>query len=582
MIVASWAEPWFEDAAVNTVFTVLEKTADQEARDSNIVHFVKLKKKLSELIPERDLQLESMKRWQRIDGIVYTIESAQYKANKISEEISSFENENLLVRMIKQNDLKKEVNEKGELSKWGKYLRAPDVYFEILEKCKDKLTSLKSIADVRRGITTGINEFFYLQKKEGDHKPHTIKCKTSRDWIGEIEEEYLKTVIKSPKESDIIIINPDNLKNYLFVCSKSKEELKAEGHFGALNYIEWGEKQRTKNNVKWIDVPSVQGRKYWWNIEEKEYSQFLWPKAFNDRFIIFNNHEYLVADRLYEITLKNKKEKDVLSYVLNSTVQHLFIEVNGRVNLGDGALDNMTYEAGDCEIINPKIIKNKGLKNKFLTRKIQSASKEVLNKDRIELDTTILEALGLDTKEYSAKIYHGVTQMVRERLELPKMRKKQKKQKVQISYDQVKESVIKECIGITLKIFPEYFYKIGEEGKEYDDLEFDIYNTSGKPLKYEYFMGRYTLKDESGQEIFTTNSLSKAEFAILLAKHNVIRLKIPRDWKVAETIVENYRNYIKQLKGQIELNANQKLHSWSEAEKMTKEILDEYGLLQLN
>ena len=75
MIVASWAEPWFEDSSVNTVFTVLEKTDDENERDENLVHFVKLKKKLSELIPERDLQLESTKRWQRVDGIINTIDS---------------------------------------------------------------------------------------------------------------------------------------------------------------------------------------------------------------------------------------------------------------------------------------------------------------------------------------------------------------------------------------------------------------------------------------------------------------------------------------------------------------------------
>ncbi len=579
MIVASWAEPWFEDAAVNTVFTVLERTAAKEERNSNIVHFVKLKKKLSELIPERDLQLESIKRWQRIDRIVHTIESAKHNANKITDEISSFGNENLQVRMIRQEDLKNEVDKKAELSKWGKYLRAPDVYFDILEKCKDKLVALKSISEVRRGITTGINEFFYLQKIEDHPTTKTVKCKNSRGWVGELETEYLKKVIKSPKESDSIIINPDRLKNYIFVCNKSKKELKAEGHIGALNYIEWGEKQRTKNNMKWTDVPSVQGRKYWWSFGEKEFSQFLWPKAYNDRFAIFKNDGYLVADRLYEISLNKEQEREVLSYILNSTVQNLLIEANGRVNLGDGALDNMTYEAGDCEIIKPETIRNRKLERKILSRKMQSIFNETKNKDRIALDTAVLEALGLDPKEYLPKIYKGITQMVRERLELPKMRKKQKKQKVQISYDQVKESVIKECIGNAFKKFPEDFYTIGEVGREYDDLEFEVYNTSGKPLTYEYFMGQYTLKDESGQEIFTTNGLSKAEFAILLAKPNTFSLKIPRDEKVAKSIIKNYRNYIKQLKEQIELNANQKLHSWSEAEKMTKEILDDYGLI---
>ncbi len=47
--------------------------------------------------------------------------------------------------------------------KWGgKYLRAPDIYWTILEKGRDKLVRLGDVADVRRGFTTGVNEFFYL------------------------------------------------------------------------------------------------------------------------------------------------------------------------------------------------------------------------------------------------------------------------------------------------------------------------------------------------------------------------------------------------------------------------------------
>jgi hypothetical protein len=55
---------------------------------------------------------------------------------------------------------------KYEGNKWGgKYLRAPDIFFTILEKGKGKLVRLGDIAEVRRGITTGCNEFFILITK---------------------------------------------------------------------------------------------------------------------------------------------------------------------------------------------------------------------------------------------------------------------------------------------------------------------------------------------------------------------------------------------------------------------------------
>ena len=59
--------------------------------------------------------------------------------------------------------------------------------FEILEKCKNKLVPLKEIAEIRRGCTTGINEFFYLDDEK------------IRQWG--VEKEFLVPVIKSPKEA---------------------------------------------------------------------------------------------------------------------------------------------------------------------------------------------------------------------------------------------------------------------------------------------------------------------------------------------------------------------------------------------
>ena len=66
--------------------------------------------------------------------------------------------------------------------KWGgKYLRAPDIYWTILEKGRDKLVRLGDVAEVRRGFTTGANEFFYLD------------AEAVQRWG--IEEEFLKPVV---------------------------------------------------------------------------------------------------------------------------------------------------------------------------------------------------------------------------------------------------------------------------------------------------------------------------------------------------------------------------------------------------
>lgn len=55
-------------------------------------------------------------------------------------------------------------------------------------------------------------------------------------WL--IEREFLRPVIKSPRECKSIVIKPEDLKHKIFMCRKNREELRGSS---ALRYIEWGE-----------------------------------------------------------------------------------------------------------------------------------------------------------------------------------------------------------------------------------------------------------------------------------------------------------------------------------------------------
>ncbi|MCS6869467.1 MAG: hypothetical protein NZX11_12275, partial [Thermus sp.] len=68
------------------------------------------------------------------------------------------------VRLIEQEAgaLLQEAQENGRYQggKWGGlYLRAPEIYYRILERFGDKLVRLKDVAEVRFGIKTGANDF---------------------------------------------------------------------------------------------------------------------------------------------------------------------------------------------------------------------------------------------------------------------------------------------------------------------------------------------------------------------------------------------------------------------------------------
>jgi len=264
---------------------------------------------------------------------------------------------------------------KYEGNKWGgKFLRAPDIFYTILKKGKGKLVRLGDIAEVRFGIKTGANDFFYLPSKyfdlkdEGDYYRLIPKQEGLPDDI-KIEKEFLKPVIKSPRECKSIIINPNDLKYKVFVCHKSKSELRGTG---ALKYIEWGEKQ------KYHKKPTCASRQKWWDLRKTKISQALCMMSYNDRHIFWKNNQFIVDARFYDIY--SDVEPDKLVFSLNSIISFLNVELNGRVNLGEGALDFKVYEAYKIYILDPSLLDKSKINNILIdlsTRETGSIFKEL-------------------------------------------------------------------------------------------------------------------------------------------------------------------------------------------------------------
>lgn len=306
--------------------------------------------------------------------------------------------------------------------KWGgKYLRAPDIYFTILEKGKGKLVKLGSVADIRRGFTTGANAFFYLEPLGPGSKPGLLRVRNGAGWEGEIEEEFLKPVIKSPRESRTIIIDSSKLKYRLFMCNKDRQALAG---MKALEYIEWGEKQNYQKR------PTCKSRSLWWNLGNQPSPTAIWFKAFNDVFLVPLGQKGLYSsDRFYSIYSTNSSDREnSWAITLNNIIVPLMTELNGRSNLGEGALDNMTYEASRNLVINTKLVNGEKIN---IRREIQNIFTECgLNPesnipimeqepnplpDRKALDDIVFDALGL-TEEERKDVYRAVCQLVWQRL----------------------------------------------------------------------------------------------------------------------------------------------------------------------
>jgi len=291
-------------------------------------------------------------------------------------------------------------------NKWGgKYLRAPDIYWTILEKGKGKFVRLGDIATVRRGFTTGANEFFYLDEEK------------IKEW--RIEEEFLKPVIKSPRECKSIIINPHDLKYKVFMCHKSKKELIGTN---ALKYIEWGEKQGFHKN------PTCSSRLKWWVINENRNVDIIIPRTFNDRYISYIgkvNH----SDRFYGLKSGRFNE---LNLYFNSFLYMLFSESLAKRNLGLGALDLNIYEflkipildLKKTDIINLEILNQASINSIFDEINInpKMSIRDQIPKPtqiRKNLDDIIFNFLEF-TEEEKKEIYLAVCELVKNRLEKAK------------------------------------------------------------------------------------------------------------------------------------------------------------------
>ena len=322
-------------------------------------------------------------------------------------------------------------------NKWGgKFLRAPEIFYTILKKGKGKLVRLGDIAEVRFGIKTGANDFFYLPskyfdiKEEGDY----YRLIPKRDNLPrdiKIEKEFLKPVIKSPKECKTIIIKPEDLKHKVFICNKPKKELKGTG---ALKYIEWGEKMRFNK------VPTIKGRRSWYGLPKLPVANILFNQIFFERFIFPLNKYELLVDHAYYYLIYPKNPV-FLTFSLNSSISILITELFGRLNLGEGALQTYGPEMRMLIIFNPKFLeKNKKVEmimDRLSQREIRSIfeelgfdpSKPIREQepnplpDRAELDNIIFDELGL-TKEERKEVYWAVAELVKQRLEKARSLKK--------------------------------------------------------------------------------------------------------------------------------------------------------------
>lgn len=522
-IIESKVERWFEDADVNTCIIILEKCKDQKERDDNLVRFAYLFKPLRHFIPPAHDMWEKQK--ERLDAI-------EKLEKTILAHNDFYRNDELRIYPKKQSELWEEGFDTEENkytgSKWGKYLRAPAIFFTILEKGKDKLVPLKEIADVRFGIKTGANEFFYLTEEEiekkGIEKEFWMHKDENENWV----PNY---IIKSSKECKSITAKQEDLKFRVLMINKEKKSLNKTN---VLKWIKKGEREGFHHR------PTCASRgKQWYDLGIWEKPDFVWSDAYNIRFAVYETQKTWADKRFFFITVHNKRNYDIVLAFLNSTIIPLLIEISGITSLGEGAVYTNVYWLEVLGVPTHKIISSRDLSpvlEKLKTREVLSifdeigastpdeVSLEKVKPDRRELDKIVMgDILGL-TEEEQLEVYRAVVDLVKSRIE--KAKSVDKKGKTKEGFDiELLTKTIKEKLGDKLL---GNFYKDKILNQKNIKTVKLFHPTKEVEIKKDFLKGGGWLL-LSGKDLIECQNESEAEYLKIWLESGLEEVKVPKD-----------------------------------------------------
>ena len=280
---------------------------------------------------------------------------------------------------ISQGDLLKEGSDdaaprvKYTDDKWGKYLRAPDIYWTILKQGKDKLVSIEP--SIGKVVTVSWS-------RQGRNS----EIMASKDHLS---GEATIPVLKSPREFDDIIIKSSDVKTHLRIALID-------------------EKQIVRTPLVWDDIRG-----------ERHICRF------NPEMIAFTHN-------FHGIYLHNPDIAWQICASLNSTLTWLFIEALGRRGLGGGAVRILVEDLKRIPLlIHPEHLSRESGKDlqpiftELTSRSVKDISAEItknkqnvfdVTPDRLALDDIIFDALNLTQGERD-DVYEAVVHLVEARLQ---------------------------------------------------------------------------------------------------------------------------------------------------------------------
>lgn len=303
--------------------------------------------------------------------------------------------------------------------KWGQYLRAPDIWFELLRRGVPHWVPVGDLAEVRFGFKTGVDKFFCVRDITDAELAAASPAAFKRKWAispedteqvrivqsGDgsphlVEARFLEPELHSLMEAQGIVVRKQDVAKHVINAPVARAQLRGTHLERYLAYAErqgWNSgatvRQRTETGP-WYDLGlrPPEGR-----------AQLFWPKAQQYRHLAPWNADHLPANNnLYDVWARGSLDARLLWAVLNSTVVALSKHQYGRAA---GIEGNLKTEVVD---VNMMLVPDPRVASPMLAKRLLAAAEAMAARlsartlpdefemdDRRELDDGVLELLGV-------------------------------------------------------------------------------------------------------------------------------------------------------------------------------------------
>jgi hypothetical protein len=604
-------EPWFVGARVATTVTILRRQDDTAKRMQNIIRFIQLRRPIAEILSNDGTMAGAVKSADEFRHEILSLRQStvnnRYRARLVNQGEIWREGVRLGVIMGKSEYAESQDPDQqvGEYygGKWGMYLRAPDLWFELLDNYGKNFTPLGAIAEIRFGVKSGKDAFFFpidcsdeclskdlnawtfeLQyglprERVASGEVKLVRCGEDRGEIRPIESEYLEPEVHSLMEIDRFTVSSSQCSRFILLVGKRRDLLK--GTY-VDQYIAWGEAKGF--HLGSTCAARVTEDKPWYDLTGHRRGVLFWPKSQQYKHAIPINEPGLQCNcNLYDITLNSEVDPYVMAGILNSTVTVLSKYQFGRPVGVEGNLKTEVIDVNMMRVPSPtlgtpqilrrvsdafRVMKDRKALQFLSERRMREMAYrkkgredelaglsdlcELDMSDRRELDDAVLELMGVSSKkrrnELIDEVYfylrNELFELTRQKEEKAIVNKNKSKRRSRLKPEELAAQIFEEMKSTYPQMLRQYDPDFIDKQRPFDTFELP---TQGEPEPYKdlFKQGVIFKKGKKRVGFIDRKNPNQDDLVILVAKAGIRGfVRFPFEEDECKRVLNQFSNFV--------------------------------------